>query len=458
MITILSSTKKKAENKNKTTNYVFFDVDGILWADSKAQKFFFNRINSEVKLAIKNLNSEIILISNQTFGAKFIKSFFIFRILTKIKFALILNSNTEIKAAYICEHHPSAINISYKKNCFCRKPNSELFLKAMKDYNIDPRKTFTVGDRITDLYASSGAGIHSNYLLANNRMFELNDTPNFAYEMKSVYFRFIKSLKELSDYQKNLDYRASQNQILYLAAGIGSRLHPLTLKTHKSLLKIRGETILSKLINGFEKNWQETSHIVNISHFAEQFSDLSSELLKSTNLTFSYERMQLGGTQTVLNLASQGNYLNNLLVVHGDLCLSESYVSKVIEIVSRSNHSIIFTHERDSVEARSEIISSDTGFVLKFSNTPQQNKGRTYVNSGIYFFSSKDLCNIYSSGIPSEIADGIIPQLIEQKKLKSYNINLPRLSIDSVGRFEQAQQEFFTMNNPLKADHSQSNQ
>jgi len=443
MITILASTKKIQEYNNNNPKYAFFDVDGILWDDSKSNKFLFTRITKEVKQVMTSFEAKIILVSNQTFGAKFIKNISIFRILAKVKYWFILNSNPEIIAAYICEHHPNATNLPYRKNCLCRKPNSELFHKALKNFNINPSNAITVGDRITDLYASSGAGIQSNFLLQNKRMFELNNTPNFDYEMKSVNFRFIESLIELNHYQQTSRISSPQLHILYLAAGMGSRLQPLTFEKHKSLLEIRGKTILSRLINGFGNNLQQAKHTVNISHFPEQFSKLNSELSPSIDLTYSYERLPLGGSQTVLNLANQGNYSNNFLVVHGDLYLSSDYILMVIAAISSSKHSIMFTHERVAGQARSEVVSSKAGLVLNFSNKVQNKKGTICVNSGIYYLMSKDLRNISSFRFPTEVSDGIIPKLIEQKRLKSVNLNLPRISIDSVDKLEQARKEVY---------------
>ena len=79
MIKILASSKRIKEYKNNNPKYAFFDVDGILWEDSKSKKFLFTRITKEVKQVMSSLDARIILVSNQTFGAKFIKYFSIIR-------------------------------------------------------------------------------------------------------------------------------------------------------------------------------------------------------------------------------------------------------------------------------------------------------------------------------------------------------------------------------------------
>ncbi len=56
-----------------------------------------------------------------------------------------------IAASYYCPHHPNAIVKMYRYECGCRKPGTELFWRAQRDFNIDMSKSFAIGDKERDL-------------------------------------------------------------------------------------------------------------------------------------------------------------------------------------------------------------------------------------------------------------------------------------------------------------------
>ncbi len=64
----------------------------------------------------------------------------------------------------------------YKKKSNMRKPNNGMFLKAIKDLNIDIKKSYMVGDRITDYLAAKKTGI--KFLLVGNK-FKIKNKKNF---------------------------------------------------------------------------------------------------------------------------------------------------------------------------------------------------------------------------------------------------------------------------------------
>lgn len=59
-----------------------------------------------------------------------------------------------IDAFYFCPHHPDITG-----ECKCRKPNTELFIKAADDLNIDLTKSVMYGDKESDREAAKRAGI-----------------------------------------------------------------------------------------------------------------------------------------------------------------------------------------------------------------------------------------------------------------------------------------------------------
>ncbi|NEU08268.1 HAD family hydrolase [Flavihumibacter sp. R14] len=55
---------------------------------------------------------------------------------------------------YYCNHHPE-----YNGKCLCRKPGSMMLEKAVARFNIDPSKSYFIGDRERDVLAGEAAGV-----------------------------------------------------------------------------------------------------------------------------------------------------------------------------------------------------------------------------------------------------------------------------------------------------------
>jgi D-glycero-D-manno-heptose 1,7-bisphosphate phosphatase len=63
-----------------------------------------------------------------------------------------------LKRFYFCPHHPNATLPQYRVACECRKPRPGMLLQAAREYEVDLRASFAVGDRITDIIAGARAG------------------------------------------------------------------------------------------------------------------------------------------------------------------------------------------------------------------------------------------------------------------------------------------------------------
>lgn len=65
-----------------------------------------------------------------------------------------------IDAFYFCPHLPEITG-----ECDCRKPKPGLFLRAIKEYDIDPKQSLSFGDSERDETATRAAGIpHFRYI------------------------------------------------------------------------------------------------------------------------------------------------------------------------------------------------------------------------------------------------------------------------------------------------------
>ena len=80
------------------------------------------------------------------------------------KFEMYLSTkNFYFEKIYFCPHHPVkgylGENKRYKIVCECRKPKPGLIFKAQKEFNIDLKNSYFIGDQLTDFLGAKNAGI-----------------------------------------------------------------------------------------------------------------------------------------------------------------------------------------------------------------------------------------------------------------------------------------------------------
>jgi D-glycero-D-manno-heptose 1,7-bisphosphate phosphatase len=59
---------------------------------------------------------------------------------------------------YYCPHHPDGKVAGYARACECRKPGRGLIDRAVEELGVDPRRSFTVGDRWLDVALAAPVG------------------------------------------------------------------------------------------------------------------------------------------------------------------------------------------------------------------------------------------------------------------------------------------------------------
>jgi D-glycero-D-manno-heptose 1,7-bisphosphate phosphatase len=67
----------------------------------------------------------------------------------------------EFAAFYYCFHHPEGIVEGFSGPCVCRKPSPYFLLKAIEEFDVDPKQSWMVGDRATDILCGRAAGVRT---------------------------------------------------------------------------------------------------------------------------------------------------------------------------------------------------------------------------------------------------------------------------------------------------------
>ena len=174
---------------------IFLDRDGVINEDFGYvhlwQDFNFIEGSLEALQLLTKNDFHIIIITNQAGIAKGLYSEIDFNNLTSEFLDFCINNEVKILDTFFCPHHIDGVIPKYSKACKNRKPESGMFLKASKKYDIDLKSSIMVGDNITDIMASTKAGIKENYLVNNTKL-------NTDIE-KKINFKIKKNLLKVTD-------------------------------------------------------------------------------------------------------------------------------------------------------------------------------------------------------------------------------------------------------------------
>ncbi len=67
-------------------------------------------------------------------------------------------AGARIDGWYYCPHHPDAPLPQYRRQCECRKPRPGMIEQAARDLQIDPARSYVVGDRWLDVQLATNVG------------------------------------------------------------------------------------------------------------------------------------------------------------------------------------------------------------------------------------------------------------------------------------------------------------
>ena len=168
---------------------IFFDRDGVLNKDFgyvyKPKDFEWIPGAIETIKYFKNRGYLIIVITNQSGIARgYYTEKEVNDLHNWINEELHQKHNVKIDAFYYCPHHPTVGISSYQTVCECRKPKPGLIIKALSDFNIDLERSYFIGDKDTDIEASTAVGI-KGYKFKSENLFEfIKTTFNFAMQDK----------------------------------------------------------------------------------------------------------------------------------------------------------------------------------------------------------------------------------------------------------------------------------
>ena len=142
---------------------VFLDRDGVLIEDvdllTRPEQVRLLPGVPEALCELQQAGFQLVVVSNQSVVSRGLATEDEVRRLNEfIQEQLTRAGGPHLDSWYFCPHHPNATLSAYRQVCECRKPRPGMFRQAARELEIDLGRSFTVGDRITDIIAGAAAG------------------------------------------------------------------------------------------------------------------------------------------------------------------------------------------------------------------------------------------------------------------------------------------------------------
>lgn len=156
----------------------FLDRDGVI-NYPKIKKGYIGKVEdfkwlNGSKRAIKYIKSQnykVVIVTNQSGIARgYFSIRDVYKLHKYLKYELI-KYGTSVDKIYFCPYHKDGVIKKYKKKSNLRKPAIGMFLKASKIWKIDKKKSFMIGDQITDMEFAKRAKI-KGYLYNQKNLYK----------------------------------------------------------------------------------------------------------------------------------------------------------------------------------------------------------------------------------------------------------------------------------------------
>lgn len=225
-----------------------------------------------------------------------------------------------------------------------------------------------------------------------------------------------------------------------LAAGLGTRLRPLTYTVPKCLVPIQGRPLLAWWMDLFEQH-QVSEVLINTNYLPEpvrQFIKEYNDNHENVKLVESYEKELLGSGGTVLANRSFVENEEDFFICYADN-LTETNLSSMMDFHKR-NHALLtmgLFHTNNPKGCGIAACNAE-GKVMEFVEKPEHPKSNL-ANAGIYV-ANKEIYDYIPHRPFVDFGKNVLPDLVG--KMYGYPIKEYLLDVGTWPNYEKAQKEW----------------
>ena len=205
---------------------------------------------------------------------------------------------------------------------------------------------------------------------------------------------------------------------MILAAGLGTRMKPLTLDTPKPLIKVGSKNLLERSINLLE-NYGVEQIVINVHHLSDQIEKFISDLNSKVKITISNEKDLLLDTGGGVKKGSKIFAKNPFFVLNPDTLWSSKYLEEM-----ESLEKIYFSSKKPCLLLVNKKLSLDSSFKGDFNlknNVVSKDVNNNFIFTGLQLI-ERNYLNYIDKKIFS--MNQVWNKLINENKLYGFESNL----------------------------------
>lgn len=198
---------------------------------------------------------------------------------------------------------------------------------------------------------------------------------------------------------------------MILAAGVGSRLQPLTNNLAKSMMPIINKPVMEHTLN-LLSNQGVTEVVINIHHLAEQIKDYFGDGSNfGINIKYSFEEELMGTAGGIKKVADF--FDDTFIIISGD-ALTDIKIKDVYDYHKQKKAlATICLKKVADVEKYGVVITDREGKINSFQEKPAREEALSeLVNTGIYIFEPEILDYIPANEV-YDFGKQLFPKLVE---------------------------------------------
>lgn len=231
---------------------------------------------------------------------------------------------------------------------------------------------------------------------------------------------------------------------MVMAAGMGSRLEPLTLMFPKPLIPVMNRPLMD-IILGQLRDIGVSEVISNTYYLADQIIDRYKE--NNLGIKFNYIKEDelsgtAGGVKKCQFFFDEGQ---DFIVLSGDV-LTTADIQKGIELHKKSGAIATIGVKQIPQELVSHfgvVVTDENGYITEFQEKPSLNEAKSnLINTGIYIFNYK-IFDYIPEGTFYDFAKNVFPKLLAEKQINVFDINEYWNDIGTIEQYKQSIQDVF---------------
>ncbi len=234
---------------------------------------------------------------------------------------------------------------------------------------------------------------------------------------------------------------------LILAAGLGTRLKPLTDTIPKVLVPINGIPLLDYHLESLRRS-NITDVLINthyLSDIVQDYCDLYNEKNNGLTITVTYEKSLLGSAGTMI--ANRAYFANdkNLLIIYGDDFTNLNYRELISFHEMRNSLATIVCNKVENIQEKGMIVFDENDEIKHFKEKPSKDEViSNYSNCGIYVIKTElieKISPLSDQQVTLDFGHDVFPYLLKKnEKMSVFKISDFLIDIGTIEQYKIAQE------------------